>query len=135
MTNRVLSRYDHKGLVQTVKLAVDCDLMLSHALEHARLRLRRRAVYLVSHDDVCKNGTGKKLEFLRFHVEITDAGHVGRHKVRRELYARKRKGQRRGKGLCKKRLARTRNVGYHGVTAADERSREKFDCFITPYNG
>ena len=77
-----------KGAVELVRDAVDRDLLLLHALEQRRLRLRRGAVDLVDEQEVREDGARPELELVRALVEDVHAGHVRRQQVRRELHPR-----------------------------------------------
>lgn len=83
--DRVLRGKHQKGLRERVRLAVYGDLAFGHGLEESRLGAWRSAVDFVGDDDLGKNGSPSKLEFLRFLVIDRDASDVGGQQVGRAL--------------------------------------------------
>ena len=73
---RVLRREDDERPRQLVRVAVDGDAALLHALEEAGLGLRRGAVDLVDEDDVREDGPGMELEARLALVEDVRADDV-----------------------------------------------------------
>src|SRR5271169_3893907 len=104
--HRVLRREDEERLGQGPGDAVGGDGSLAHRLQERRLRLRRRAVYLVGQEHRREDGAGVKRELLRPYVEHGEAEDVGRQRVRRELHAVNADAERRGE----RRLADARDV-------------------------
>ncbi len=62
VVERVLGGDDEERAGELVGVHVDGHLALLHALEQARLGLRRRAVYLVDQHDVGEHRAGAKLK-------------------------------------------------------------------------
>ena len=85
--HRVLGREDEERPRQLVRRGVDGDLTLLHALQHAGLRLRRRAVDLVDDHDVGEDRTGAELEARLALVVDVRAHDVGGEQVGRALDA------------------------------------------------
>ena len=85
---RVLRREDDERPRELMRMAVDRDSALLHALEQARLGLGRGAVDLVDEDDVGEDGTGVELEPRLALVEDVRADNVGREEVGGALDAR-----------------------------------------------
>jgi hypothetical protein len=84
---RVLGRKDDERPRQLVLVGVDRDVALLHALEQARLRLRRSPVDLVDEDDVREHRARVKLESRLALVEDVGADDVGRKQVGGALHA------------------------------------------------
>ena len=60
-------RGDHqKWIGQRMRMTVDRDLALVHRLQQRRLRLRRRAVDLVSEQNIGEDGPALELEALLY---------------------------------------------------------------------
>ena len=78
MLDRVLGRDHHERRSELVGLGVDGDLAFLHALEERGLRLRARAVDLVSEHDVREDGTRLELEvprsWLKTFTPVTSVG-------------------------------------------------------------
>ena len=85
--DRVLGRDHHEGPGELVRVAVDGDMQLLHALEQARLGLRRGAVDLVDEDDVREHGPGVEVELRLRLVEDVGPDDVGGKQVHRALHA------------------------------------------------
>ena len=86
--DRVLRREDEERARELVRVDVDGDVALLHALEQAGLRLRRGAVDLVDEHDVGEDRAGAELEALLALVVDVGADDVGRQQVGRALHAR-----------------------------------------------
>ena len=102
LLDRVLGRDDEERVGQRVRDAVDRDLVLRHALEQGRLRLRQRPVDLVDDEDAGEDRAGPELELPRVRVPDREPGDVGRLEVGRALDPRDgraldRAGERRGR--------------------------------------
>ena len=128
--DRVLGRDDQERVGHLVGDAVDRRLALLHALEQARLRLRRRPVDLVGEDDLAHDRAGPELELLGLLVVDRQAGHVGRQQVRRELDAPERAAQAAGDGLREDRLAGTRDVLDEEMAAAQQGDERESDLVM-----
>ena len=76
------------GAGELVRVHVDRDAPLLHALQQAGLRLRRRAVDLVDEHDVGEDRPGPELEALVALVEDVRADDVGGQQVGGALHAR-----------------------------------------------
>ena len=118
--DRVLGRHDHEGPAQRVADAVDRDLILLHALEERRLRLRWGAVDLVDEEKVREDRARPELELVRALVEDVDARDVGRQQVGRELQAREGAVDRARHRLGQHRLPHAREVLDDQVPLADQ---------------
>ena len=126
LLDRVLGRDDEERVGQRVRDAVDRDLMLRHALEQGRLRLRQRPVHLVDDEDVGEDRPGPELELPRVRVPHRQPGdvrglEVGRALDPRDGRALDRPGQRAGEH----RLRRTGYVLEEHVALAGERGDDQ----------
>ena len=101
--------HDERG-AERVRLRIDRDLALLHALQQGGLRLGRGAVDLVAQHHVGEHGAGAELEVAPLLVEHVHAGDVGRQHVGRELDAPERAIDRSGQRLGQHRLADTGDV-------------------------
>ena len=86
--DRVLGRDHEERARQLVRVLVDGHVALLHALEQARLRLRRGAVDLVDEHDVREHRPGPELEAVLALVVDVRADHVRRQQVGGALDAR-----------------------------------------------
>ena len=86
--DRVLRRQHHERSCERVRLAVDADLPLLHALEERGLRPGRGAVDLVDEHEVREHRPRPERERRRALVEDARAGHVRGQQVGRELQPR-----------------------------------------------
>ena len=130
MLDRVLGRdHDERG-AQGVRLGVDRDLPLLHALQQRGLGLGRRAIDLVAEDDVGEDGAGLELEVTRLLAEHVDPGDIGREQVRGELDPSERAVDRPGDRLREHRLADAGHVLDQQVAFGDERHEREPDLLV-----
>ena len=118
--DRVLRGDDQEGIWHRVRRAVDRGLTLFHALEQARLGLRRGTVDLVGEDDLGHDRAGPELELLRLLVVDRQPGDVGGQQVRGELDAPEGTAQASGDRLCEDGLAGPGHVLDQQVAAAQQ---------------
>ncbi len=114
---------------------VDGDAPLLHALEQARLRLRRRAVDLVDEHDVREDRAGPELEAALALVEDVRADDVGGQEVRRALDARELEVQRARERAGERRLADARQVLDEHVPAGEHGDDEVLDDVVAHLGG
>ena len=119
--DRVLGREDQERPRQLVRHRVDGDVALLHALEQARLRLRRRAVDLVDEHDVGEDRTRPELEARLTLVVDLGADDVGRQEVGRALHARELAVDRPRQRAGQRRLADARVVLDEDVALGEHR--------------
>ena len=124
---RVLGRDDDERARQLVLVAVDGDVALLHALEQARLGLRRAAVDLVDEDDVREHRPGVELEPGLALVEDVGADDVGGQQVGRALDARVLGVDRAGERPGERRLADPGVVLDQHVALGEQRDEEVAD--------
>ena len=126
----VLGGDDQERVGHLVGDAVDGRLPLLHALEEARLRLRRGPVDLVGEDDLAHDRAGPELELLGLLVVDRQAGHVGREQVRRELDPPERAAQAAGDRLREDGLAGPRHVLDEEMAAAQQGDERETDLVM-----
>ena len=102
--DRVLRRQDDERTGQLVRVDVDADATLLHALQQARLRLGRRAVDLVDDHDVREDRARPELEDLVAPAVDVRPDDVGRQQVRGALHARELEAERARDGARERRL-------------------------------
>jgi hypothetical protein len=135
--DRVLRGDDDERLGQRSGLALDGDLALLHRLEQRRLRLRGRAVDLVSQQQVGEHRPLAEAELagragssgLR---EDQLAEDVGGHQVRRELHAREVQRQRARQGLGEQRLGDAGDALQQDVPTDEEGGDEPREGALLP---
>ena len=108
-------------------MAVDRDVALLHALEQARLGLRRAAVDLVDEDDVGEHRPRVELEAALALVEDVGADDVGRQQVGRALDARVLGVDRARERARERRLADARVVLDQHVALGEQRDENVAD--------
>ena len=118
------------GVPRRVRLRVDRDLPLLHALQQGRLRLRRCAVDLVAEHDVGEHRAGAELEVAALLVEHVHAGDVGGQHVGRELDAPERAVDRPSHRLGEHRLADAGHVLDQQVSFGDQRNQRQADLGV-----
>ena len=126
--DRVLGGEHDERPGQLVRVDVDRDAALLHALEQAGLRLRRGAVDLVDEDDVREDRTRPELEAALALVEDVRADDVGGEQVGRALDARELELQRARERASERGLADAGQVLEEDVALggdADERLVEQ----------
>src|SRR5829696_3909925 len=130
--DRVLGRDDEERVGHRVGDAVDRRLPLLHALEEARLRLRRRAVDLVREDDLAHDRPGPELELLGLLVVDRQTGDVQRQEVRRELDSPERAPEAARDRLGEDRLAGARHVLDQQVATTHQRDQREAHLVVLP---
>ena len=85
--HRVLCSDYEERKIELSCLAVDCNLLLLHALKKARLCSCRSSVDLVGKKDICKERSFAEYESVCLAVEKVDARKIRRQKVDRKLDA------------------------------------------------
>ncbi len=128
--DRVLGRDDQERVGHRVGDPVDRRLTLLHALEQARLGLRRRAVDLVGEDDLAHDRARAELEFLGLLVVDRQAGDIGWQQVRRELDAPEGAAQAASDGLGEDRLAGARDILDQEVATAQQGDEGEADLMV-----
>ena len=97
--------------------AVDRDLRLLHGFEQGRLRLRRRAVDLVGHQDLGEHGPADEAKGGRLRVVDVRPHQVRRHEIGRELHARELQAEARRERPREQRLGDSGNAFDQRVAA------------------
>ena len=122
-------------IAETVRFAVDGDLVFGHRLQKARLRSRRCAVYLVRKDRVREYGAGAEFEIALFHIIKIDAGNVARHNVGRELDALETAARRPCERAEQHRFTGAGHVFEQNMTAAQMTYGDERDLFFLADDG
>ena len=125
--DRVLRREHDERPGELVRVDVDGDPALLHALEQAGLRLGRRAVDLVDEHDVREDRPGPELEAVLALVEDVDADDVGGQEVGGALHARELEVERPGERASQRRLADAGEVLDEDVPLGEQRDDEVGD--------
>ena len=125
--DRVLRREHDERARELVRVDVDGDAALLHALEQTGLRLGRRAVDLVDEHDVGEDRARPELEAVLAPVEDVHADDVGGQEVRGALHARELEIERPGERAGERRLAHAREVLDEDVPLGEERDDEVGD--------
>ena len=133
--DRVLRREHEERARELVRVDVDGHAPLLHALEQARLRLRRRAVDLVDEHDVREDRAGPELEAALALVEDVRADDVGGQQVGGALDARELEVQRARERACERRLADARQVLDEHVAAGEHGDDEVLDDVVAHLGG
>ena len=123
----VLRRHDEERLRDAVRLAADRDLALLHDLEERALHLRRRAVDLVSEEQVREHRAERGLEVAALLVVDARADEVRGDQVRRELDALEVAGDRLRDRLHGERLREARHAFHENVPAREEGDDEALE--------
>ena len=118
--DRVLRGHHREQVGERMADAVDGDGLLLHHFQQGRLRLGRRAVDLVGHEDVGEDGAGAELEAAGLQVEDVGAEDVARHQVGRELHALAIHAQQPGQGAGHERLGGAGHAFEQDVAAAQQ---------------
>ena len=122
--DRVLRREHEERPRQLVGVDVDRDAALLHALEQARLGLRRGAVDLVDEHDVGEHRAGAELEPLLALVVDVGPDDVGGEQVRGALDARELAVDRARQRARERRLADARVVLDQHVALGEQRDQQ-----------
>ena len=104
--------------------AADGHVLLLHRLQQGGLSLRRRAIDLIGQNNMSENGTPLEFEDLsprRIIGQDIGTRDIGRHEIRRKLYARETEAQDVAEAAHHKGFAQSGNSLQQAMTAANER--------------
>src|SRR4051812_15243782 len=133
--DRVLRREDEERAGELVRVDVDGDHPLLHALEQAGLGLRRGAVDLVDDHDVREDRAGAELETLLALVVDAGADDVGGQQVGGALDARELRVDRLGQRARERGLADARIVLDEDVTLGEHRDNDVLEHLVAHLDG
>ena len=133
--DRVLGGEDEERARELVRVDVDRDHPLLHALEQAGLRLRRGAVDLVDDHDVREDRAGPELEALLALVVDVGADDVGGQQVGRALDARELRVDRARERAGQRGLADARVVLDEDVALGQHRDDDVLEHLVADLDG
>ena len=123
-------RADHERLGQGYALAANSGRAFRHRLKHGGLGLGVGAVDFVQQHKIGVNGADLCGEFLRGKIEYLSAHQIGRHKIRRALYALERAGYACGKRLCRGGLSQAGHGFDKNMAARHQRHDQRLTKIV-----
>ena len=126
----VLGGDDHERLGQGYALAANSGRAFRHRLKHGGLGLGVGAVDFVQQHKIGVNGADLCGEFLRGKIEYLSAHQIGRHKIRRALYALERAGYACGKRLCRGGLSQAGHGFDKNMAARHQRHDQRLTKIV-----
>ena len=132
--DRILRREHEERPLDVVVVSAHRHREFLHGLEQRRLGLRRRAIDLVSEQDIREDRAGDECPgpMARRDVLLDDvrAGDVGGHQVGRELDAIERQAERVGERAHEQRLGGSGHARDQAVAADEQRQQQVLDDFL-----
>ena len=134
LLDRVLRRQYEEGLLQDVRRAADRHLLFLHCLEQSGLHFGRRAIDLVSQNDVGEDRTFlHRKSSVRLIVDLR-ADDVGGQQIRGELNAAERRVYRLCQGPNRQSLGETGHAFEQDVAAGQQAYQQALDHVILADN-
>ena len=125
--DRIFGCQHGKHRRERITFTVNRDLPLFHCFEQRRLRLRRRAINLVSKQDIGEHRTTPQVKARVCQVEYVGARDVRRHQVWRELNPPEPRVNNARECLDGKRFGRAGNTFDQRVAFGEQRDQNLFD--------